>query len=46
MFRTTAYKVPTGDYRVAGTCVKGHTSYKKYGDRNPYKCPYCSFDVH
>lgn len=47
MFKVTAEKTPTGNYSVAGTCEKGHTSYKKVGDSNSeYKCPYCGRKVH
>lgn len=45
MFKTEAQKTASGSYTVQGTCQKGHTSFKKQGDRNPYKCPYCGYDV-
>lgn len=42
LFKVTAKKRPEGWYRVAATCAKGHTSYKKEGDTSSeYKCPYC-----
>ena len=47
MFKSTAQKTPSGNYNVAGSCEKGHTSYKKQGDNStPYKCPYCGHKVH
>lgn len=46
MFKTEGQKTPSGSYTVAATCPKGHTCYKKQGDHNPYKCPYCGHEVH
>lgn len=45
MFKTEAMKTPQGNYNVQSTCAKQHTSYRKQGDSNPYKCPYCGLDV-
>jgi predicted RNA-binding Zn-ribbon protein involved in translation (DUF1610 family) len=45
MFKTEAYKTSSGNYDVQATCPKGHTCFKKRGDSNPYKCPYCGHDV-
>ena len=45
MFKTEAKKSSEGNYSVQGTCSKGHTSFKKAGDRDVYKCPYCGNDV-
>lgn len=46
MYKTEAMKTPSGNYNVQGTCDKQHTSFKKAGDRNTYKCPYCGHDVY
>lgn len=46
MFLTTAEKTPRGNYDVKATCEKGHTSFKKRGDSNTYKCPYCGHHVY
>lgn len=46
MFKADAKKIREGNYNVAGTCRKGHTSYKKAGDATTaYKCPYCGHEV-
>ena len=46
MFKVEAKKTSQGNYNVATTCQKGHTSYKKSGDSSSaYKCPYCGYDV-
>jgi PHP family Zn ribbon phosphoesterase len=46
MFKVEAKRTQQGNYNVATTCPKGHTSYKKAGDTsNKYKCPYCGFEV-
>ena len=45
MFRTEGEKVARGNYDVQASCPKGHTCYKKRGDSNPYKCPYCGHEV-
>jgi PHP family Zn ribbon phosphoesterase len=45
MFKTEAKTNPSGAYDVQTTCSKGHTSFKKRGDSNQYKCPYCGLDV-
>jgi len=46
MFKVEAKSRPEGNYRTAGRCVQGHTSYKKDGDNSSaYKCPNCGHDV-
>lgn len=45
MFKTEAKKTKEGNYNVDSTCNKGHTAFKKAGDRNTYKCPYCGLDM-
>ena len=45
MFKTEAMKTSSGSYDVQATCPKGHTCFKKRGDSNTYKCPYCGHDV-
>lgn len=45
MFKTEAQKTASGNYDVQATCAKGHTCFKKRGDRDTYKCPYCGNDV-
>lgn len=46
MFKVEAKKTSQGNYNVQSTCTKGHTSFKKDGDRSSaYKCPYCGHDV-
>jgi PHP family Zn ribbon phosphoesterase len=46
MFKVEAKRTQQGNYNVATTCQKGHTSYKKAGDTsNKYKCPYCGFEL-
>ena len=46
MFKVEAKKTSQGNYNIQSTCAKGHTSYKKDGDRSSaYKCPYCGHDV-
>jgi hypothetical protein len=45
MFKTEAMRSPQGNYNVATSCSNGHTGYKKSGDRNTYKCPYCGLDM-
>ena len=45
MFKTEGKKTPSGNYDVQATCPKQHTVFKKRGDTNPYKCPYCGHDV-
>lgn len=44
-FKTEAKKSPEGNYNVATSCAKGHTGYKKAGDPNTYKCPYCGLEM-
>lgn len=46
MFKTEAEKVARGNYNVQATCKKQHTCFKKQGDSNAYKCPYCGSDVY
>lgn len=45
MFRTKAEKTSRGNYNVATTCQKGHTSFKKAGGSGPWECPYCGLEV-
>ena len=45
MFKTEGKKNKEGNYDVEASCPKGHTCYKKRGDRETYKCPYCGYDV-
>jgi len=45
VFKTEAQKTASGNYDVQATCTKGHTCFKKRGDRDTYKCPYCGNDV-
>lgn len=46
MFKVTAEKTPKGNVSLAASCTKGHTVYKKVGDRSSeYKCPYCGSKV-
>lgn len=45
MFKTEAEKSPHGNFDVATSCNKGHTGYKKRGDKETYKCPYCGNDM-
>lgn len=46
-FKVTASKTPHGSYNVASSCDKGHTSFKKQGDKSSeYKCPYCGRRVY
>jgi hypothetical protein len=45
VFKTEALKSANGNFDVQGTCPKGHTVFKKRGDFNAYKCPYCGHDV-
>lgn len=45
-FKATAKKSPEGNYNIATTCPKGHTSYKKQGGTsNEYVCPHCGYQV-
>lgn len=46
MFKTEAKKSPEGNFNVQASCPKGHTSFKKAGDPNPYTCPYCGHEVY
>lgn len=45
MFKTEAKRTQQGNYNVQSTCSNGHTGFKKSGDSNPYKCPYCGRDM-
>lgn len=45
MFKTKAKEIIAGNYTVKAVCKNGHTSYKKAGDGNPYKCAYCDEEI-
>lgn len=45
VFKTKAEKTSSGNFNIQATCPKGHTCFKKAGDRNPYECPYCGHEV-
>ncbi|GAA3879413.1 hypothetical protein [Tessaracoccus defluvii] len=46
MFKVETKRSPEGNYTVATTCPKGHTTFKKVGDTSSaYKCSYCGYDV-
>jgi len=46
MFKVETKRSPEGNYNVATTCPKGHTTFKKAGDTtSAYKCSYCGHNV-
>lgn len=45
MFKPEGRKTRDGNHNVQATCRRGHTCFKKQGDTDTYKCPYCGHDV-